>query len=86
VSRPGGKCQSAFGVDIFLVISGFIICYISSLLLASVIAITACFLLAIASFRMVERTSNEFLRWRFIKHRPRVSAEASRNLNSIRAK
>jgi peptidoglycan/LPS O-acetylase OafA/YrhL len=54
-------------------------------LLASVIAIFACFLLAIGSFRMVERPSNEFLRRRFIKHRPRVTAEASPSLNSIGA-
>jgi peptidoglycan/LPS O-acetylase OafA/YrhL len=54
-------------------------------LLASVIAIIACFLLAIASFRMVERPSNEFLRRRFIKRRPRVTAEASPSLNSIGA-
>jgi hypothetical protein len=44
--------KGLFGVDIFFVISGLIICYISSLLAASVIAITACFLLAIASIRM----------------------------------
>jgi exopolysaccharide production protein ExoZ len=45
-------------------------------LLASLIAIIACFLMAIASFRMVERPSNEFLRRHFIKHRPRIPAEA----------
>lgn len=44
-------------------------------LLASVGAILACFLMAIVSFRMVERPSNEFLRRRFIRHRPRVPVE-----------
>lgn len=43
-------------------------------LVASVGAILACFLLAIVSFRMVERPSNEFLRRRFLKHRTRITA------------
>lgn len=44
-------------------------------LVVSAGAILACFLLAIVSFRMVERPSNEFLRRHFIKRRPRVLAE-----------
>jgi len=45
-------------------------------LAASVGAILACFLLAVVSFRVVERPSNEFLRRRFIKRRPRTPAAA----------
>ena len=41
-------------------------------LAASVGAILVCFVLAIVSFRVVERPSNEFLRRHFIKHRSRT--------------
>jgi exopolysaccharide production protein ExoZ len=46
-------------------------------LLASAAAILACFLLAVVSFRMVEKPSNEFLRRRFLKHRHRAPTEVS---------
>lgn len=45
-------------------------------LVASVGAILACFVLAIVSFKVVERPSNEFLRRHFIKRRPRLPVEA----------
>jgi exopolysaccharide production protein ExoZ len=43
---------------------------------ASLFAILACFPLAIISFRLVERPSNEFLRRCFIKRRPKARSEA----------
>ena len=45
-------------------------------LAASVGAILACFVLAVVSFRVVERPSNEFLRRHFIKRRPRTPVGA----------
>jgi exopolysaccharide production protein ExoZ len=44
-------------------------------LIVSLVAIFVCFPLAILSFRIVEKPSNEFLRRKFIKARPRITAE-----------